>query len=227
MKTYKDFFDIVRHTRVLRFPRHRLATFGQSEIEYHLVTSVSSDPAQSNLRTGLVVAMRPKIVTPESLVQRFQGFGDGADEFAKWLAESKGESFRALEYQFSNQPREKLAHHVDARALAETIGRDLDQRNPPRTALIASPEAGWRLALMKFILEETFRSFRDNMRELDERGLFDPSQISMTRQKREIESLFQAARQNRAELATLSRKLKEYGMFEEYQDRFFQLATTN
>jgi hypothetical protein len=224
MNTDPPFKKILEETRVLRFPRHQLATFGSTEIQYHLVTAVSAAPAQSNLRTGLLIAKRPKIVTPESLADRFEGFGEQAKEFEKWLKEHYREAFRALEYNFRNQPENMHSHALDARELSANIERDLDRTSPPRSALLFAPESGWTFALMKFILEETWRSFKSNVQELEDRGLFDPAQADLQRRRRDIESLFRAARQDASALRVLGERLKEYGLFEEYQDRFFALV---
>ena len=80
---------------------------------------------------------------------------------------------------------------------------------------------------MKFILEEASKSFQSNVRELDERGLFDPPQAGLYQRRGEIEKLFQEARQNHSLRQVLGRKLKEYHLFEDYQDRFLSLFRDN
>jgi hypothetical protein len=219
----KKFADVFRRTRVLRFPRHSLATFGSSEITYNLVTPVSTHPPESRLRTGLVTASRPKILTPGMLAERFQGFGDSR-EFEGALQDVYREAFRALEYNFHNRLDAVSSRSMAARPLAESIRRDLDAAETGRAAVIQGSESGWQFSLMKFIVEETLRSFHANVQELDERGLFDPAQAALSRRRGEIESLFQAARRDPGRLRDLWEKLKSCGLFDEYQDRFFDLS---
>lgn len=218
------FEEIIGQTRVLRFPRHRIATFGDSEIQYNLVSAVSAAPPRATLRIGRVTAERPKILTPEALAQRFRGFGSRQEAFERWLRETFQDAFRGLEYSFRNRLDAAVPHSLDARELAQNIRRDLDERDVARAAVIYGPEEGWQLSLMKFIFEETTQSFPANLRELEERNLFDPAQAELSRRRREIEALFRRAAQDPSARRALGDKLKEYRLFDEYQDRFFALV---
>jgi hypothetical protein len=224
MTTPRQFHRLLSQSRVVRPPRHRLATFGSSEIRYSLVTSLSARPPQSNLRTGLVKAERPKLITADTFAHRFRGFGEGAEEMEKWLKEQNPDLFRGLEYSFHNRLESTESHQLDARELARNIGRDLDSREISRATVIMGPERGWQAALMKFILDETTQSFPGNLRELEERGFFDPSQADLYGRRREIETLFARALGDADAIKVLAAKLKEYHLFNEYQDRFFSLV---
>ena len=84
MHNYKKFRDILEKSYVVRFPRYRLSTFGTTDIHYNLISAVSMIPPLSNLRTGLVTALRPQIVTPDRLPKQvFEGFGDQSEKFEK------------------------------------------------------------------------------------------------------------------------------------------------
>jgi hypothetical protein len=216
--------DILDQTVVLRFPRHRLATFGDSEIHYHLVTPHPEAPSRAVLRTGRVSALRPKILTPDVLARRFEGFGEDATGFERLLRDHFAESFQGLEYFFHNRLDAVEDRHRDARELAQSLQRDLDERDAPRDAVICGPAAGWPLSLMKFMLEETGKSFPANFREIDERGLFDPAGAALRRRAAEVERLFRHAAGAPDRLRDLAARLKEWGLFEEYQDRFFALV---
>jgi hypothetical protein len=78
------------------------------------------------------------------------------------------------------------------------------------------------MGVMKFIVEETLSSFLTNVQELNEHGFFDEDRLTRTRQ-REIEHLFRVAKKDRSAIERLGSKLKEYGLFEQYQDAFFHL----
>ena len=73
---------------------------------------------------------------------------------------------------------------------------------------------------MKFTLDHASRSFPEQVRDLERRGLFDPDGKEADRRRREVERLFAAASQDRGAVDHLGRKLREYGWFEEYEDRF-------
>lgn len=220
---YSRLWDALRESKVVRFPRHRLSTFGQSEIQYQLVTAVSEAPPRATLRSGKVIAERPQILTPAAFSQRFQGFGEESPAFERFLKDNFADSFRGLEYSFRNILEATEPHHTDARELARNIRRDLDARDVARAAVILGPESGWGFALMKFILEETSQSFAVNVRELDERGLFNPEE-AQDRRRREAEALFRRADANPALIKPLADFLNRHGLFDDFQDRFFQLV---
>lgn len=222
-RPYNHLWETLRQTTVLRFPRHRLATFGRTEIQYQLVTAVSARPALANLRTGKVIAERPQILTPEMFSQRFQGFGDDASSFERFFKDNFSDSFRGLEYSFRNELTTTEPHRTDARELAKTIRRDLDARDVARAAVIVGPESGWSFSLMKFVLEETSQSFSVNLRELDERGLFNP-ESSEERRRREVEVFFHRAEADPALIKPLADLLNRTQLFNEFQDRFFGLV---
>jgi hypothetical protein len=222
-RPYNHLWETLRQTTVLRFPRHRLATFGRTEIQYQLVTAVSTEPVLANLRTGKVIAERPQILTPDMFSQRFQGFGDDSSSFERFLKDNFSDSFRGLEYSFRNELSAIEPHRTDARELAKTIRRDLDARDVARAAVIMGPESGWSFSLMKFILEETSQSFSVNLRELDEHGFFNPDR-GEERQRREVENFFRKAEADPSLIKSLAALLHRTQLFDEFQDRFFSLV---
>jgi hypothetical protein len=224
MDRFRQLREILEQTIVLRFPRHRLATFGDSEIQYHLITPRPEAADRSTLRTGRVTALRPKILTPEALRHHFEGFGEEAEGFERLLKDNFSDTFRGLDYVFQNKLFTAEERHNRDQDLAQSLRRDLDERGADRDAVIRGPAGGYPLSLMKFMLEETSRSFAANMRELDEHGLFDPEGMEMRRRRAEIDRLFREAAGSPDQIKILAAKLKEFGLFDDYQDRFFRLV---
>lgn len=209
--------------RTVRPPVRKLATFGDTRIEYHLVSSLVGERLASRLREGIVLAEKPRILTADSLKERFEGFGDDAGDYAQLLQEAYRDELRALEYRFRNEPASTETIHEDSRAIAERIKADLDAKDDPLAAVLLAPERGWQLALMKFIVDQSLRSFPTHVRDLDRRGMFDPEGKTRGRAEAEIERLFARAVSDPAARHTLGAKLREYGLFEQYQDRYFAL----
>ena len=208
---------------ILRAPRRRLATFGATRIEYHLISPLAGTPARTRLREGSVVSERPKILTPEAFQERFEGFGDDAAEFARWANAAYRDLLRALEYNFRNQGQAAREVGEDARLVAENLLKDLDARDQTERAVIRCPDAGWSLALMKFTLDEASRSFPTHLRDLERRGAFAPDGGEMERRRRKVEAMFPAAARDPLAREELGRRLREWGLFEEYEDRFLSL----
>ncbi len=214
---------LLARTEILRAPSRRLATFGATRIDYHMISDADGLGGRARLREGTVVSARPRILTPDSFKERFEGFGDESAEFARWISTSYRDLLRALEYNFRNQGLAARVVHDEPRLVAERMVADYDARGSSDQAVILCPDAAWPLALMKFTLDEASRSFPGHVQDLERRGLFAPDGGEGDRRRREVEDLLGRARKDRALAEALGRKLKEYGLFAEYEDRFLSL----
>jgi hypothetical protein len=214
------FRKLAGQIKMLRAPTHALATFGATRVTYHLVSPVEDLENRTRLRRGTVLSEKPKIITPDAFSERFKGFGRQAHQFAQFLTPAYRDLLRALEYNFKNQDLKTRVLSGAPQAVAERIIADLDHREVRDEAVIGCPDGAWGLALMKFTLDHAARSFPDQVRDLERRGLFDPAGKEAERRRREIEALFASAKQDRGAVETLGRRLREYGLFEEYEDRF-------
>jgi hypothetical protein len=155
-------------TKVLKQPRRLLSTFGSTQIEYHLISPVEDLEDRTRLRQGTVVSDRPKILTADAFLDRFQGFGEEAGDFERFLSGAYRDLLRALEYNFKNQGFSTRVLSEKPAVVAERIAGELDDRQ----ALISCPDGAWSLALMKFTLDESARSFPTNVQDLERRNLF-------------------------------------------------------
>jgi len=223
MRRDSPFDDVLSGTKILRPPKHRVATFGATTLSYVLLSQLP-EPGQCRLREGEVIAQRPAIMTAEQWRERFQGFGDNARAFQDAMENLYGEAFRGLEYNFRNELRQTSIEHFPLETVAERMGRAMDLEDAQRKALLQGPDQNWAFSLMKFIVDTSVRSFPSNVRELEERGLFDPHGRELNRRKREIESLFQEAQGRPDQIKMLGQRLKDWGLFEAYEDRFFALV---
>ncbi len=210
----------LKQTDVICQPKHALSTFGATSIDYYLVSPIDEMQNRTRLRAGHVLSEKPKILTPESLSERFNGFGEEAKEFSDWISSHYGAALRALEYNFKNRDMSTQVISEPPLMVAGRIRQDIETESAGFKALIACPDAAWPLALMKFSLDETMRSFPVNVRDLDRRGLFNPDEARDAQRRREIEALFVEAAKDRSHLDVLGRKLREYGLFSEYEARF-------
>ncbi|MBI5208806.1 MAG: hypothetical protein HY927_02390 [Elusimicrobia bacterium] len=218
-----DISTLLRQTRILRAPRRMLSTFGATRIAYHLLSPVAEPQGKTRIRRGTVVSEKPLIVTADSFAERFKDFGESADEFAPWVSEAYKDLLRALEYNFRNEGfSTSMVSAVPADAVDRAI-KELDASDERHGAIVACPDAGWSLALMKLTLEEAARSFPTHLRDLERRGLFDPDGKRRAALRREIEGLFAAAQGDPEAREALGLKLREHGLFEEYEDRFLGL----
>ena len=165
------FQEALRQTRILKPPKHAIATFGTTTtLRYVLLSAVPGQPDHCRLREGEVAAQRPKILTPEFWENRFQGFGENEKSYREQFEKAYGDVFKGLEYTFRNDLKNTSLEHAPLPELADRTRKRMDAEDAPRTALLEGPDAQWSLAVMKFIVDTSLRSFPANVRELDERG---------------------------------------------------------
>jgi hypothetical protein len=224
MRNEPFLLQALRHTKILKPPKHTIATFGTTTLRYILLSMIPADPTSCRLRQGEVTAERPQILTPESWKSRFEGFGEDTEELRNQIEKAYGEDLKGLEYNFRNDLKATSLEQATLSEVADRTRRVLEAEDAPRTALLEGPDAHWALSVMKFIVDMSLRSFPANVRELDERGLFNPEKHRDARVRFEIEKLFQEAHTHRERIAKLAERLKETGLFSEYEDRFFALV---
>ncbi|MDE2292057.1 MAG: hypothetical protein KGL53_08235 [Elusimicrobia bacterium] len=213
----------LRETTIVRAPKHLLSTFGATRIDYHLVSPIEGLAGKTRLREGQVLSEKPQILTAEALRERFEGFGPEGEQFREFIDARYGDVLRSLEYRFRNADPRTTLLSSDPRDAAERIKQDVDARDVAQAAVIACPDPAWPLALMSFTLEEAKRSFPSNVRDLETRGRFDPDSGAGRRRRAEVEAMFERAARDSGARSLLGAKLREYGLFEEYEDRFLGL----
>jgi hypothetical protein len=221
------FLNVMNKTKILRPPKHTLATFGTTTFSYVLLSEIPELKGQCRLRQGRVTAQRPMILTPDLWRKRFEGFGDDSENYKNAMDQLFGESLRGLEYTFKNE-LDKTS--IETSALPDVAQRAMDvmnSENAPRTTLLQGPDATWGLSVMKFIVDMSLRSFPVNLRELDEHDSFNPQKRVEARTRYLIEQLFRQASTDPGIIKKLGEVLKENGLFGEYEDRFFALVQAN
>lgn len=219
----KTIESYLKATRLVRPPKRMLSTFGATRIEYHLVSPVDEMPRKTRLREGFVISEKPAVLTAEALKERFEGFGDEAADFRDYIDQRYGDLLRALEYRFKNAEPRTTVLGSDPKETSARIKADLDARDFGQAAVIECPDPAWPLALMSFTLEEARRSFPTNVQDLERRGRFDPDGGAGRKTRAEVEALFARAARDPDARTLLGHKLREHGLFAEYEDRFLAL----
>jgi len=220
--------EAVRNTEILRPPRQSLATFGTTNIYYYLVT----EPAYSELapnvtetvvREGRVIAEKPRIVTPYYL-SRLEGFSTEAGRYFDALIEAHGPNAPGMFYTYRNEPKELNIVSDSLLAVVDKLNAEIDKRGDPLTSIIKGEDEFWDVSLMKFIYEMTRSSLRNNLREMGSRGLLniDAGGIPVDARVR-IDELLRKVSRGESEPHELKAELDRWNVFEEYEDRFFDI----
>ncbi len=218
----------VRHTKILRLPKQTLATFGMTNIGYYLVTEpvyseLEKDVTETVVREGRVVAERPRIVTPHYL-SRFEGFSPDAKRYFNVLLKKYGPNAPGLFYSYRNEPKGLTIVAGSLMAVVDKINAEIDKRGDPLVAIIKGEDELWDVSLLKFIYEMARNSMENNLLQLQSRGLLDVDASGVPLDaKLRIEKLLGEVSKGEIEPGKLKDELDRWGLFEEYQDRFFAI----
>ena len=220
--------EAVNHTEILRPPKRSLATFGTTNVYYYLVTEPAyadlvKATAETVVREGRVIAERPRIVTPYYL-SHLEGFSAEAKKYFDTLINIHGPNAPGLFYTYKNEPKELNIISDNLRAVVEKINQEIDKRGDPLASIIRGQDELWDVSLMKFIYEMTRSSIADNLRQMGNKGLLNIDAKGIPTDVRiRIEKLFESAYKGDIEPRELKEELDRWGVFDDYEDRFFAL----
>lgn len=224
----KEIEYAIKHTEVLRPPQQRLATFGTTNIYYYLVTEpvyqgLIGSVKETVVREGKVIAERPRIITPFYLVNFFEGFEHGK-QYAEYVWRTHGANEPGLLYRYKNEPGEVNIVSSELETVVHKLNEKVDQGGDTLAAIIKGVDQLWDICLMKFVYDLTRSSLPGNVMEMRRRGLLEMDARGVPREARErIEGLFTLVRSGEVEPAELKAELDRWGIFGEYEDRFFAL----
>jgi hypothetical protein len=210
----------LEHTELVRGPQQSLATFGSSVIDYYVVTELMGN--LSVVRDGKVVAERPKIVTPAYLVN-IEGFSDQAKKYIAMMARERPYE-SGIFYRYKNEPKGMNVVSEPVRQVISKLSSEIEEEQNPLSTIIRGVEESWDVSLLMFIYELTSKSVRTNVDEFNRRGFLDMDGSGVPQGARDyIEELFDRANRNLGRAPELAIELNRWGLFQEYQDRFFAL----
>jgi hypothetical protein len=222
-----DVQAIAEKTVVVRAPKQALATFGITQVTYHLVTATAltedeANPSEAAIRTGLLTANRPQIVTPSYLLNLFEGFEHG-EEFARYLVETLGPSSPGLLYQYKNELQETNVVSDPPDVVTRRIADELDRDGTVHAAVIRGVDHYWDVSLMKFIHDLTVGSLGQTIGDLGRRGLLGNEGGVPRAARAQIDTMFAAVAAGQLAPHELKRELDRWGVFDEYEDRFLNM----
>jgi hypothetical protein len=207
-------------TELIRALRRELDTFGSSVIDYYVVTELVGN--LSVVRDGKVIAERPKIVTPAYLVN-VEGFSEQAKKYISMMARERPYE-SGIFYRYKNEPGGMNVVSEPIKQVIDKLSSQLEEQHNPLSTIIKGVEELWDVSLLMFIYELTNKSARTNMAEFNRKGLLDIDSSGVPEGARDyIEELFEKASRNLSRAPELVIELNRWGLFPEYQDRFFAL----
>jgi hypothetical protein len=224
--TQFDFWFAVNNTEIVMPPKRHLETFGNTIINYYLVSELMDAVGKVRVREGRMQALRPQIITPSAYAStQLEGFGEQAQQYLEWLKEHE-DNVRILRYGYTLK-QEAFSEQVlteSPEAVLERVKRGAESKNDPFAAVVKGVDDPWDVCLVRLFWTVIQNSAQANIRELHERRMFELQDGLPTGLREEIEKGFQAAAKDANLIKSLGKLLQDHGLFEQYQDRFFNLV---
>ena len=166
-----DRWYAAKSARFLVEPSHRLETFGNTLVNYHLVSELPDHPGKIRVREGRLEAHQPLVITPHFAQIEAEGFGDEAKAYLDFLKENE-QHLRILQYGY-HLKSDKFSEQIVTDRLSIVTERVKDEvvaSNDKFAAVVQCVDEPWDVALVELWLREVNRSAGGNIKELQQRG---------------------------------------------------------
>lgn len=220
-----NFWYAVNNTEVVVMPKNHLETFGTTHLHYHMISELMDTVNRIRIREGAIQSRRPQIITPTYYAnEMLNGFGDEANQYIDWLR-AHAQDLRMLQYGFQIQKTELSEQVVsgNVKEIIEQVKKRVVDKSDSMTAVIYGVDDPWDVCLLKFMVDVIRSSVSHNFSELGRHNLLDDVNGTPRAVRDEIERGFLIASRDKSMIASLGNKLRKFGLFEEYEDRFFAL----
>ena len=159
------------HVKFLVRPSHNLETFGNTLVNYTLISELEDYPGKIRIREGRLEAHQPLVITPHFTETEFEGLGEDAQDYFKFLRENE-ENLRILQYGYHLKSDNFSEQIVTDRlsAVTERVKAAVIDSNDKFAAVIQGVDDPWDVALVELWLREIQRSAKGNIAELQKKG---------------------------------------------------------
>lgn len=167
-----DRWYAAKHVRIVVSPSHELETFGNTLVNYHLISELADYPGKVRVREGRLEAHQPRVITPKGFSEIIaEGFGDEARDYLEWLRDNE-ENLRILQYGY-HLKSDNFSEQVVTDSLAavtERVRAEVERSGDRFSAVLQGVDDPWDIALVELWRREVDRSAKKNIRELRENG---------------------------------------------------------
>ena len=166
-----DRWYAAKSARFLVEPRHRLETFGNTLVNYHLVSELEDHPGKIRVREGRLEAHQPLVITPDLGEIETEGLGDEARAYLEFLKENE-KNLKILRYGYSLKSDNFSEQIVTDRlsVVTERVKGEVLASGDTFAAVVQCVDDPWDVALVELWLREVKRSAKGNIDELQKSG---------------------------------------------------------
>lgn len=216
-----DFWYAVNNTELIKSPTSRLETFGETVVNYYLVCELMDSIDKVCVREGHLKALKPAIVTPETLGQMDVGnMGEAARNYADWLARH-ARDLRILQYGFTLQKQELKEYVVrdHLENVLDRVKKEVAAKDDPLSAVLVGVDEPWQVCLMKLMVDLVQHSAQGNIQDIRQQASSMRKNLA-----KGIDQAFLDASRDPSLINGLAEMLKQKDLWDKYQDRFFALV---
>ena len=166
-----DRWYAAKSARFLVEPSHRLETFGNTLVNYHLISELPDHPGKVRVREGRLEAHQPIVIMPHVADVEMEGFGDEAKAYLEFLKENE-KNLRILQYGYHLKSDNFSEQIVTDRlsVVTERVKDEVIASNDKFAAVVQCVDEPWDVALVERWLREVNRSAKGNIDELQKNG---------------------------------------------------------
>ena len=216
-----DFWYAVNNTEMVCAPTSRLETFGETIVNYYLVSELMDNLNKVRVREGHLKALKPEIITSQALGQMdLEDFGPEARKYGEWLRENAGD-LRILQYGFRLEKQELKEYVISDRLenVLDRVQQDVKSKDDPLSAILLGVDDPWEVCLLKLMVELVQNSANGNIQDIQKRALSRQKTLNQR-----IEQAFLDASRDPSLINNLADMLKGNGRWKQNEDRFFALV---
>ena len=166
-----DRWYAARQTRIIVSPSHQLETFGNTLVNYHLISELEDHPGKIRIREGRLEAHQPRVIVPHFSEIETVGLSPEARGYLEWLRENE-DNLRILQYGYQLKS-DNFSEQIVTDSLAGVIERvkaAVVESNDKFSAVLQGVDDPWDVALVELWRREVNRSAQKNIQELGASG---------------------------------------------------------
>lgn len=226
MPSPEDIQYAIANTQVILAPRSTLSTFGETVIHYHLISEKMDRVNEVCVREGRIHAERPQVITSaffEKLM--LDGFGDEAQSYIDWLHHHfRDLAFLKYGFRFRKESYSEHITHEPLDLVVQSIKTSVEAESTPLSTVLVGVDDAWEICLLKFTTDFIRNSAPSNFSDLhgsQKLRMIDGIPLAV---REDIQEDMNAVGKDSGKLKKLAEKLRYYGIFEAYEDNFYELV---
>ena len=166
-----DRWYAAKSAKFLLEPSSRLETFGNTLVNYHLISELEDRPGKIRVREGRLEAHKPLVIVPDLSSIETEGLRGEAKAYAEFL-QSHEADLRILKYGYRLKA-DNYTEYVVTDSLSAVVDRvkaEVMAADDGFSAVIQGVDEPWDVALVELWLREVHRSAGHNICDLQKRG---------------------------------------------------------